>query len=229
MPAATRTRPGPAASSGARSPARSRPVAAPRPVPPAHAPLPPLPAWLDPAELPADAVEVGRIGEAWGVQGWFKVHAHSAAPQALFSCRRWLLQPPLRGPRHFSATALLRVRQCREHGDLLVARADGVADRDQAEALRGARVFVPRSSFPTLAEGEYYWVDLLGLDVVNREGVVLGTVVDLMSTGPHSVLVLRDGYGAAPVERLIPFVGAYVDAVDLAGRRITVDWQPDYC
>lgn len=162
------------------------------------------------------------------MQGWFKVHPHSAAPEALFSCRRWLLQSPLRGARLFSGTTLLRVRECREHGGLLVARADGVGDRDQAEALRGARVFVPRSSFPTPADGEYYWVDLLGLMVVNRQGITLGTVVDLMATGPQTVLVLQVGDVDPPVQRLIPFVDAYVDAVDLAGRRITVDWQPDY-
>ena len=68
-------------------------------------------------------------------------------------------------------------------------------DRDkgvvEAEALRGAQGFVPRSSFPTAGDDEYYWVDLIGLDVVNREGVALGRVKDLMATGPQTVLVLQ--------------------------------------
>ncbi len=133
---------------------------------------------LDPAELPADAVEVGRIADAWGVKGWFKVLPYSADPEALFSSKRWYLQPSEKGAKSFfTGTVLLPIRQAREHSDSVVAHAQGVDDRDAAEALKGARIFVPRSSFPTAAEDEYYWVDLIGLDVVNREGVALGTPV----------------------------------------------------
>ena len=191
-------------------------------------PVPALPAGIDAAELPADAIEVGRIADAWGVKGWFKVLPHSADPQALFSSRRWYLQPPEKGPKTFSGTVLLRVREAKDHSDSVVARADGVEDRSAAELLRGARVFVPRSSFPTAAEDEYYWVDLLGLDVVNREGVVLGQVRELLSTGPQTVLVVEYQHEGKPQERMIPFVAAYVDGVDLAARRINVDWQADY-
>ena len=183
---------------------------------------------LEPAELPADAVEVGRIHDAWGIKGWFKVLPHSADPQALFSSKRWFLQPSEKGPPAFSGTVLLRVREAKDHSDSVVARADGVEDRGTAELLKGARVFVPRSSFPTADPDEYYWVDLLGLDVVNREGVALGTVRDLMSTGPQTVLVIAYEHEGKPQERMIPFVSAFVDGVDLPARRITVDWQPDY-
>jgi 16S rRNA processing protein RimM len=187
-----------------------------------------LPADIEPAELPADAIEVGRIADAWGVKGWFRVLPHSADPQALFSSKRWYLQPSERGAKTFSGTVLLRVREAKEHSDTVVARADEVDDRAAAEALRGARIFVPRSSFPTADKDEYYWVDLLGLDVVNREGVALGKVKDLMSTGPQTVLVLEYEQEGKPLERMLPFVAAYVDGVDLPGRKITVDWQPDY-
>lgn len=187
-----------------------------------------LPADIEPAELPADAIEVGRILDAWGIQGWLKVLPHSADPQALFSSRRWFLQPSERGLPAFSGTVLLRVREAKEHSDSVVARADGVADRNTAELLKGARVFVPRSSFPTADKDEYYWVDLLGLDVVNREGVHLGKVKDLMSTGPQTVLVLEYEEEGKAQERMLPFVSAYVDGVDLEGRRINVDWQADY-
>jgi len=187
-----------------------------------------LPAGIEAAELPADAIEVGRIADAWGVKGWFKVLPHSADPQALFSSKRWYLQPSERGAKTFSGTVLLRVREAKEHSDTVVARADEVDDRAGAEALRGARIFIPRSSFPTADKDEYYWVDLLGLDVVNREGLALGRVKDLLSTGPQTVLVLEYEEGGEALERLLPFVAAYVDQVDLPGRKITVDWQPDY-
>ena len=174
-------------------------------------------------EFPADAVEVGRIAGAWGVKGGFKVQPFAAEPQALFSCRRWYLKPST-GAEARPVPALLRIIDAREHGGLVVAMAHDLADRKAAEALRGARIFVSRTSFPTAAEDEYYWVDLIGCRVFNREGTVLGTVADLLDTGAHSVLRVVDG----EIERLIPFVGAYVDAVDLPGRAITVDWGLDY-
>jgi 16S rRNA processing protein RimM len=178
--------------------------------------------------MPADAIEVGRIADAWGIKGWFKVLPHSADPQALFSSKRWFLQPSERGAKTFSGTVLLRVKEAKEHSDSIVARADGIDDRDAAESLRGARIFVARSSFPTAAEDEYYWVDLIGLDVVNREGQPMGRVKELLSTGPQTVLVLHYEEAGKPLERMIPFVSAYVDGVDLQARRITVDWQADY-
>lgn len=183
---------------------------------------------LEPAELPADAIEVGRIADAWGVKGWFKVVSHSSSPEALFAAKRWYLQPSERGAKTFAGTVQLSIRQAKDHSDTVVAWAQCIDDRDAAEALRGARIFVPRSSFPSTTEDEYYWVDLIGLDVVNREGVALGQVQELMSTGPQTVLVLAYEQGGKAQERMIPFVSAFIDKVDLAEKRITVDWQPDY-
>ncbi len=183
-----------------------------------------LPA-LEAAELPADAIEVGRIADAWGIKGWFKVLPHSAQPEALFSSKRWFLQAP-----GASATAAFRlaIREAKEHSDCIVASSEEVPDRNAAEALRGARVFVPRSSFPTAGDDEYYWVDLIGLSVVNREGVALGTVRELLATGPQTTLVLTAEEDGKAIERMVPFVSVFVDKVDLAGRLITVDWQPEY-
>jgi 16S rRNA processing protein RimM len=185
---------------------------------------------LEPAELPVDAIEVGRIADAWGIKGWFKVLPHSAQPEALFSSKRWLLQPP--GAAGGSAFRLA-IREAKEHSDCIVASSEDVPDRNAAEALRGARVFVPRSSFPTAGDDEYYWVDLIGAEVINREGQSLGRVTALIDTGAHSVLCVRRS-DAAPdtsdvqAERLIPFVAAYIDSVDTAARRIGVDWGLDY-
>jgi 16S rRNA processing protein RimM len=167
---------------------------------------------------PADAVEVGVVLGAWGIKGGFKLQPHASDPQALFSCKRWWLRDS-RG-----AQRLLKIVQAREQGDSIVASAQEIPDRNAAEALRGARVFVARASFPSAGDDEYYWVDLIGLDVRNREGQALGQVADLIDTGAHSVLRVVQG----ETERLIPFVAAYVDEVDLAARRIVVDWGMDY-
>ena len=198
------------------------------------------PAGLTPSSLPDDAIEVGRILDAWGLKGWVKVLSHSADPEALFSDKSWFLQVPdakfRPGFTAFSGTVSLGVDEVKTHSGSVVAKFSGVDERNAAEALRGARIFLPRSSFPAASKDEYYWVDLIGLNVVNREGVALGLVRDLMATGPHSVLCVEyttsqeDGTTtkATVAERMIPFVAAYVDAVDIAGKRITVDWQPDY-
>ena len=183
---------------------------------------------LESAELPADAIEVGRIADAWGIKGWFKVLPYSASPEALFSSKRWFLQPAERGAKTFSGTVLLKVKEAKEHSDSVVATSVEVPDRNAAELLKGARIFVSRASFPTPETDEYYWVDLMGLDVVNREGVALGAVRELLHTGPQTVLVLAYEEEGKTKERMIPFVSAYIDTVDLAGRRITADWQPDY-
>lgn len=179
---------------------------------------------LEAAALPADAIEVGKIADAWGIKGWFKVLPHSAQPEALFSSKRWFLQLPGGNTGAFR----LAIREAREHSDCIVATSDDIPDRNAAEALRGARVFVPRSSFPTAGIDEYYWVDLIGLAVVNREGGVLGSVRELLAGGSQTTLVLDAEEDGKPVERMVPFVAKFIDNVDLAGRIITVDWQADY-
>lgn len=183
---------------------------------------------LDAAELPADAIEVGRIADAWGIKGWFKVLPYSADPEALFSSKRWFLLPAEKGVKTFAGTGVLSVREAKEHSDSVVACAEGVLDRNGAEALRGARIFISRSSFPAAAEGEYYWVDLIGLNVINRQDEALGTVRELLSTGPQTVLVLEYLADGKAQERMIPFVSAYVDEVNLAAKCIRVDWLSDY-
>lgn len=185
--------------------------------------------------FPDDAVEVGRLVGAWGVKGWVRIQPFSGDPKALFSTKRWFLRPPEAAGARPSAAwpELLRVIQARDHAEAVVAQLDGIDDRTKAEALKGGRIFVSRGSFPTAADGEFYWVDLIGLSVENRAGEALGTVSGLLDTGAHSVLRVQpaDAPPDAPdekVERLIPFVAAYVDSVDLPARRIIVDWGLDY-
>lgn len=178
---------------------------------------------------PADVVEVGKIVDAYGLKGWVKVAAHADAGHggdALLSAKRWWL---MQGHERKSAPSL----QAKTHSDSVVAQLGGVADRDAALAMRGTRIYISRSEFPALEADEFYWVDLLGLDVVNVAGVHLGKVADMIDNGAHSVL--RIEYPATdksgkPVtgERLIPFVGVFVKTVDQTAKQITVDWEADY-
>ena len=104
--------------------------------------------------------------------------------------------------------------------------ACGVGDREAAAALKGADIGVPSAALPATEENEIYYADLVGLAVMNRQGVRLGTVSKVQDFGAHPVLCVTDE--AAAAERMIPFVAAYVDGVDVAAGRIDVDWQPDY-
>jgi 16S rRNA processing protein RimM len=186
-----------------------------------------MPIALAATNLPADAVEVGRIGDAWGIKGWFKVQPYSAQAEALLQCTQWFVQHKVAAA---LTTYVLPISEAKHHADGLVGCSVALPDRTAAEGLRGARVFLPRASFPALPDGEFYWIDLIGLNVVNREGVALGAVTELLATGAQTVLVLQytDEAGVA-AERMVPYVdGVFVDRVDIAAKCITVDWQPDY-
>ncbi|CCD36496.1 16S rRNA processing protein RimM [Candidatus Paraburkholderia kirkii UZHbot1] len=186
---------------------------------------------LEPVEaLPEDAVEVGFIADAYGLKGWVAVVPYANGKQggdALLSAKRWWL---VKGRERKSTRCL----QSKVHADTIVARFAGCDNRDAALALKGHTVNIARSEFPKLdSEDEFYWVDLIGLDVENEAGVALGRVADLIDNGAHSIL--RIEYPASnkdgkPVtgERLIPFIGVYVKTVDRATKRIVVDWDADY-
>lgn len=171
--------------------------------------------------------------EAWGIKGWVRLHPHSADPETLFHSRQWYLAPPegrfARGFEAFSGSVCITVADIKSHGDGLVAQFVEVSDRNSAESLKGARIYISRAEFPDNADpDEFYWVDLMGMAVVNREGLTLGVVRDLLATGPHAVLCIEYEVEGKVQERMIPFVSAYVDDVDKVRRSIRVDWQPDY-
>ncbi|CAB3809721.1 Ribosome maturation factor RimM [Paraburkholderia caffeinitolerans] len=182
-----------------------------------------------PASWPADAVEVGAVLDAYGLKGGLKIAPHAQGGKALIAAKRWWL---LKGREHPERHSAVRV-SAKVHGDSVVGQLAGVADRDAALRLRGARIYVSRADFPATEADEYYWVDLMGLDVANEAGVELGKVADLIDNGAQSVLRVEypsTDKNGKPItgERLIPFVGVFVKTVDLAAKRIVVDWEADY-
>jgi len=172
-------------------------------------------------EVPADLVVVGHVLDAWRLDGSLKIAPYSADAGALLAAREWWFD--VRGTmRSFDVVG------AKVHGSTVTARLVGIVDRDAAEGLKGARISVARRAFPVTDDDAFYWVDLIGLAVVNLAGESLGAVADLIDNGAHPTLIVRAGDGDEAVERMIPFVDALVPTVDLPGRRIVVDWQSDY-
>lgn len=167
-------------------------------------------------------VVMGRVELPWGVRGWLRVRPFSAAPETLLEHRRWWVRRA--GDDAWSERALVGGRR---HSDLLLVQLAGVDDREQALRFKGFEVGVPRVALPAAGRGEIYAADLVGLAVVNRDGVGLGRVVEVADYGAHPLLRVRDD-GAATDERLIPYVPAYVADVDVVAGRIEVDWGVDY-
>ena len=161
---------------------------------------------------------VGRIHGAFGVRGEVKLESFTESETSIFGYQPWTLRDPRGNERPLAGV------HGRAGAKGLVARIPGVDDREAAEALRGTELWVERSALPPPKPGEYYWVDLEGLRVVNAEGVDFGTVSHLFSTGVNDVLVVR-----GERERMIPFREPdYVTSVDFEAGLITVDWDADF-
>jgi 16S rRNA processing protein RimM len=162
-------------------------------------------------------VVVGRISGVHGVRGWIKVYSFTSPRRRILDYSPWHVETAA-GGRQF------RVEEGRMQGKGVVARLEGITDRDQAGALVDAEIALERTQLPALPDGEYYWIDLIGLEVVTVSGQPLGAVTDLMETGANDVLVVR-----GERERLIPFLpDRVVQAVDRGAGRITVDWDPEF-
>lgn len=164
-------------------------------------------------------VVMGKVLGAHGVRGALRVQSFADPPEGLADHRTWWLSLPGQPLRS------LRVLKAQYSTKGVIAEIDGIVDRDAAAALAGAEVSVERARLPRLPRGQYYWTDLEGLRVVNREGVDFGVVDHLFDNGAHPILAARSGER----ERLIPFVmESYILSVDLEGGLVTVDWDADF-
>lgn len=159
---------------------------------------------------------MGRIAAPFGIKGWVKVQPYSEDPGTLMDFESWRIG---RG----ELQTYYAVEAAQGHGKALVAKLAGIEDRDAAYALRGQEISVAKSALPPPEENEFYWSDLIGLKVVNREGIELGRVDNLMESGANDLLVVK-----GTREHLIPFVAAFIGKIDLAGKTIAVDWGEDY-
>ena len=180
-----------------------------------------------------ELIELGAISEAQGLQGQVKVRPHSSDPVALLSSKTvWLSLVPRRDAGvaasvEQASLTQYKVKSAKMHSGNVVVALEGVTDRDQAIALKGARILVARDAFPKAERDSYYWVDLIGCQAINLQNDVLGEVLDVTENGAHGVIAIGDAT-TKEIKYLVPFVKEVVQTVDLLNKAITLDWQLDW-
>jgi 16S rRNA processing protein RimM len=158
-------------------------------------------------------IQLGFVGAPYGVRGWIKLRSHTDPPERLLDHRSLRIG-------HGSVWRDYRIEANGRSGGALTVKLAGVEDRDQAQALRGAKICVPRSELPQRDDRDYYRADLVGCDVVNLEGVELGVVHHFIETPAQVLMVVR-----GTEEIWIPAVPQHLRRVDLQARRVVVDWN----
>ncbi|MBN6745330.1 ribosome maturation factor RimM [Acidithiobacillus ferrooxidans] len=169
-----------------------------------------------PASEAGEWVVLGRVSGIYGVRGMVKVFSFTESRDSILDYSPWYLGPDRRP---------WVLEDGRMQGEGVVAKLAQVEDREQARALIGQEIAVIRADLPELGAGEFYWSTLTGLRVLNREGIVLGTVSAFLETGANDVMVIDDGKGG---ELLIPWSAEASAGVDLPAGQIVVDWQADW-
>jgi 16S rRNA processing protein RimM len=157
---------------------------------------------------------MGRVAGSYGVRGWVKVAPQVGVKDSLAGAREWWLDAEPE-PR--------RVEEARVHSATVIAKLEGIDTPEQAKALKGRQVSLPRDALPQAGEGHYYLIDLLGLEVVNAQGVAFGVVRQWLTNGPQDVMEV-----AGERTRLLPWVPTVVKQVDLEAKRIEVEWEADW-
>lgn len=162
---------------------------------------------------------MGRLGAPFGVKGWIRVLADTEHPDSLAQFAVWHLQ------NQHGQWSIYKVEKTELHANGLVVKLQGIEDRDAAFALKNQVIAVDRTEFQPANPNEFYWADLIGLHVFNQQNEALGIVDSLFETGANDVLVVKDTDGQT---RLLPFVGHIILEVQLAEKKILVDWGLDY-
>ncbi len=162
-----------------------------------------------------DLVLIGRITGAHGIKGEVKLQSFAAEPEAIASY----------GPLRTGRDETIKIDRLRPQKQGFIATLKGVGDRNRAEALSGAELYIDRASLPAPGEDESYIHDLVGLSVVSRDGSAFGKVADVVNYGAGDLLDIARA-GAANL--LVPFSDAFVPDVDVAKGRLTIDLPEDY-
>ncbi len=170
-------------------------------------------------------IVVGRICGVFGVKGWLKVYSFTEQPLQILKYKPWSLKQG-------SVLKHFEIIESRKHGKGIVVQLKGIDDRDVAAQWVNAKIYIDSDHLPKLPEGDYYWAELKGLNVLDVSGTLLGQVIDIMQTGANDVLVLQESINNIDEnanEILIPYImDQVIKSIDLDQKEIIVDWDVNY-
>ncbi|MEO1889922.1 MAG: ribosome maturation factor RimM [Cycloclasticus sp.] len=162
-------------------------------------------------------LKVGHISGVFGVKGWLKIFANTDKKENILSYKPWYVE---RG----KVRKAVKVKAGKPHGKTVIVLLEGVDDRNEAERWVGSDIYITAEQLPDLRKGEFYWSDLIGLNVVSITGEQFGVIDHMLETGANDVIVVKGDR-----ERLIPFVlEQVVKSVDLLEQKMVVDWDADF-
>lgn len=165
----------------------------------------------------SNQIILGKFGSPYGIKGWLKVISYTDPIENLLSYLPWTV---IKAGEHL----VIEKVKGKVHGKNLIVQFDSCLDRDIAQTYTNLEIYVKREQLPATSEDEYYWVDLIGLTVVNIAQENLGKITGLFSTGANDVIVANDD----KAERYIPYIKDVIQEVDLKNKRIIVDWDPSF-
>jgi len=167
-----------------------------------------------PSLAPLDPIVIGQLGAPHGIQGWMKIHSYTQTPDHLFHYQPWLCLSQ-------QNWYVIACDDWRVQSQRFVGHIQGCDDRNKAALYTQLELYVPRAQLPILNPDEYYWHDLIGLRVINQDGIVLGTLDDFFHNGANDVMVV-----IGERERLIPYILDEVIArIDLENDALHVIWD----
>lgn len=162
-------------------------------------------------------LKLGNISGVFGVKGWLKVYANTDKKENILSYQPWYIE-------RNKVRQALKLKAGKPHGKTIIVQLDGVDDRNEAELWVGSDIYMKSDQLPKLSNDEYYWSDLIGLQVVSTDGVEFGVIDQMLETGANDVIVVKGDR-----ERLIPYVTEQVvKSVDLDKQQMLVDWDADF-
>lgn len=175
-------------------------------------------------------IVIGRIGAVYGLKGWVKVFSYTSPMENLLQYQQCMIRHHQDVQGEWKHTKIVAGKV---HGKGLIIQLEGCCQPEQAKSLNLYDIAVASEQLPTLPDGDYYWHQLEGLQVVTTAefgSAILGRVDHLLTTGANDVLVVKpSSHSVDNKQRLLPYVpGQYVTEIDLPSQVLTIAWDPEF-
>ncbi len=162
-------------------------------------------------------LKLGHIAGVFGIKGWLKIYSNTDDKAGILSYKPWYIE-------RNNVRQLVNIKAGKPHGKTVIAQLEGVNDRNEAELWVGCDIYIKANQLVKLGDNEFYWSDLMGLNVISVEGEDFGVIASMLETGANDVMVIK-----GERERLIPFsLNQVIKSVDLVNGKMVVDWDPDF-